>query len=46
MSSNYDAEALRAAVDEERTVEVLKQQPLYRPTVSSHKPEQRRGSRP
>jgi hypothetical protein len=40
------AEALRAAVDEESTVDVLNQQPLYRPTMSSHKPEQRRGSRP
>jgi hypothetical protein len=39
-------EALRAALDEGRTVEVLNQQPLYRPSVSSHKPEQRRGSRP
>ena len=41
-----NAGALRAAVDVERTVEVLNQQPLYRPTVSSHQPEQRRGSRP
>ncbi len=45
-TAHPNAEALRAAVDEERTVEVLNQQPLYRPTVSSHKPEQRRGSRP
>jgi nitrilase len=41
-----NADPLRAAVDEERTVEVLNQQPLYRPTVSSQKPEQGRGSRP
>src|SRR5215204_1562923 len=45
-TAHPNAEALRAAVDEERTVEVLNQQPLYRPTVSSHRPEQRRGSRP
>jgi hypothetical protein len=31
------AETLRTAVDEESTVEGLNQQPLYRPTVSSHK---------
>jgi hypothetical protein len=45
-AAHPNAEALRAAVDEERTVEVLNQQPLHRPTVSSYKPEQRRGSRP
>jgi aliphatic nitrilase len=31
-----DADAMRAAVDEERTVGVLSQQPLYRPAVTSH----------
>jgi hypothetical protein len=34
------------AVPGTRGTEVLNQQPLYRSTVSSHKPEQRRGSRP
>jgi aliphatic nitrilase len=36
-TAHPNAEPLRAAVDEERTVEVLNQQPLYRPSVSSHK---------
>ena len=44
-TAHPNAEALRAAVDEERTIEVLNPQPLHHPTVSSHKPEQRRGSR-
>jgi len=36
-TAHPNSEALHAAVDEERAVEVLNQQPVYRPTVSSHK---------
>ena len=36
-TAHPNSEALHAAVDEERTVEVLNEQPVYRPTVSSHK---------
>jgi aliphatic nitrilase len=45
-TAQANAEALHTAVDEERTVEVLNQQALYRLTVSSHKPEQRGENRP
>jgi len=45
-TAHPNAHTLGTALNEEKTVEVLNQQPLYRPTVSSHRPEQHRGSRP